>query len=168
MPDLKKPFFGQPPAGPPGPMGNSAGPDDPVTKFLATLLMQEDQRPGDLPSALGAGATMLLPLLPIGKLLKAVKGKSAPITSPTNVGDHMLREHVLGSPRLREFLPVGEEGPAMKDPWEAIIDASGKPRKSPPGSGGGVKHDAPADVHWPSEQDLEALKTRLRTPKDVK
>jgi hypothetical protein len=136
----------------------------PIDRFLEGLL--GNQAPGDLPAALGAA----FPLFPILRALKGLKLKTPPVTSPTNVGDKMLREHLVGSPRLREFLPVGEEGAAMaKDPWQTILDLHGKPKASPPGSGGGVKHDVPAEgPRWPVGADLEALKAKLRKPKDGK
>jgi hypothetical protein len=138
-------------------MGNSAGPDDALTRFLVALLGAEEQRPGDLASGLGAG----LAVAPFGLLGRLNRLKR----SGSSIGDAMLREHTVTSPRMREFIPVGEEGAAMKaDPWQTILDLHGKPKASPPGSG--PKPVAGPKAQWPSEADLDALKTKLRKPKD--
>lgn len=158
--------------------GNVPGNDDALTKFVLSLtggltggLMGEEQRPGDLPSALGAAAVFL----PLTKLLKTLKGGQLvnEITPAANVGDQLLREHVYGSPRMREFLPVGEEGAAMAESagakgndaletayrriMEGHIKSPMKPGEHPP--------TAPKQgVDWPREKDLEELKARLRKP----
>lgn len=121
-----------------------------------------DQEPGDLPSAIGAA----LPFLPLGKLLRSVKGFKQ-IKPAANVGDQLLREHVLNGQGMREFLPVGEEGAAQTaDPWQAILDITGKPKPSPKGSG--PKSIAAPKGPWPKEEDLNALKAKLRKPPNGK
>jgi hypothetical protein len=169
MPDQRKPLFS-----PPQPAGKvslpNEGPAPAFDRFLQGLL--GDQLPGDTASMLGAA----LPLLPLGKLLKALKGGKLvnEITPAANVGDQMLREHLVGSPRMREFLPVGEEGAAMKATNgstgpDAIEEAyqrimHGKiPSPMKPGDHGPTPT---ANVEWPKQADLEALKARLRKPLD--
>ncbi len=135
-------------------------------RFLQGLF--GDQLPGDRASALGAA----LPLLPLGKLLKVLKlGRGVNAIQPAaNVGDQLLREHVLASPRMREFVPVGEEvteavmgkGPdALEEAYKKLLDQGGRVKPSPAGSAG-LKHDQPANVQWPKAEDLEALKAKLR------
>jgi hypothetical protein len=150
------------------------GPGNMFDSFLAGLL--GDQLPGDASSALGAMA----PMLPIAKLMKMLgKGRGVSAVGPaTATGDKMLREHVFDSHKMREFLPVGEEGAHMKvvsgtvgaDPQEAayqtILNGKGRVKPSPAGSGGGVKHEEPANVQWPTEEDLNRLKSKLRKPQN--
>lgn len=140
------------------------GPPNGLERFLSGLL--GDQAPGDAASALGAMAG-LIPLDRLIARLKAARGlKQLPITSPTNTGDQMLREHVIGSPRLREFQTMKEAdlvnaGGAGKDPLEAayerILNSGGKAKVSPPGSGPKVEQPA---VSWPNPEDIDKLKTK--------
>lgn len=148
-----------------------------IDQFLKGMMGGQD--PGDLPSAVGAG----MGLLPVAKLLQKLGVKILPSTkAPANMGDYLLREHltledaaqaVKASPRMREFVPVGEEvvavpGAVGKDPvqeaYERVLLNGGKrttPKPSPPGSGGGVKHDQQANVHWPKFEDVDRLREKL-------
>jgi hypothetical protein len=139
-----------------------------IDDFLAGLMGQ--QAPGSLPGAVGAALPMI-PLLRALKRLGLGKGLSAPITGgPNNVGDHMLREHVIGSPRLREFQTMQEAdlvtpGAVGTDPvqaaYERILNGKGRVKASPPGSGPKVEQKA---ISWPKEEDLSALRQKYEGP----
>lgn len=178
MPDLKRPkgLLAAPPQVGPVELPTE-GPYNPVDQVLAGLMGQ--QTPGDPLSAVGAMAAFI----PVTKLLAMLKAKTAPqFRGVGNLGDQILRDHTIdpsklreipqGSPRMREFLPVGEEGAAMKvagvtgpDPvqaaYERILNAGGKVKLSPPGSGPKVEQKT---VSWPKEEDLASLRKKYKIP----
>jgi hypothetical protein len=154
---------------------------DALPKWLADAISEPsigDVMPGPM-GVMGKGEGPLL------KLIAKVKSIIAPeLRVPANMGDYLLREHLtledakslLESPGMREFLPVGGEGGAISmskgaqtvDPiekaYQSILGEGGKPIPSPKGSGGGIKHDQPANVRWPSFDDVDELRNRLLGP----
>jgi hypothetical protein len=161
MPELRK-LIPTPP-----PTGEINLPTEGPSPFLDRVLAgaMGDQQPGDMASMMGATFSGGL----LNKILSKLRMPQALTKAhkPSNPGDMILREHLAGSPRMREFTAVGDEvvkapgatGPdALEEAYKRILNGGGRVKPSPPGSG--PKPEAHQPVEWPKPEDVERLKTR--------
>lgn len=150
MAERKKSILETPPQV--GPVhGNAESNPNTIDSFLAGLMGQQEA--GSAASAAGAVAT----LLPVGVILRRL-GIRLPQAGPKmipNPADAVLREHVIDSPRLREFASIEEAARNAKP--------AGWRTPSPPGAN--PPTPTKQGVDWPREDDLDQLRTRLKTKK---
>lgn len=106
MPQGKYSVIQKPPDAPKINLPSGNGEDDMLQKALRALLVAtgaEEQAPGDLPGFLGATAS----LLPLGALVSKVRGLKgiASTEKAANMGDALLREHMVPTSPGHEFSP---------------------------------------------------------------